>query len=145
MRHFFATVAACFTAGLLLILSIAALSFVPDWIESSASSDEKEGRTSRPQGFRILEHKTVPNTDTYTVQGVLQNSSTAAWNYPFIKLRLEQNGNVISLCEGMVSGTMQPMSRRAFQIECEDAESPEATDSSYRYEIFVDSAMRHKG
>jgi hypothetical protein len=144
MKQFLVTVAACFTAGILLVALVFFLSFLPDLIEDASGEADPSGRTENPKGFLFLEQEVVAGTDTFTVRGVLENASGLAWNYPFITLRLTDSGNVVNSCEGMVSGTMQAASRRAFIVECKDTQSP-ASDKSYDYQLMVSSAMRHKG
>jgi hypothetical protein len=140
MKQFFVTAAACFVAFGLLVLSLVAVSYVPGWIDrSSGSGDEAKGRTDKPVGFQFLEHEHIVSPDKFTVRGVIQNTSKKTWNYPSIKIEIASNGRVINTCEGMAFGTFKPMSKRPFQIECEDIDNV-PDQSTYRYKIFVDSA-----
>ena len=144
MKQFFATVAACFVAFVLLLLSVVVLSYAPEWADRwSDSDDEEKGRTEKPEGFRFLEHEHIVATDNYTVRGVVQNTSNRTWEYPSIKIEIESNGRVINTCEGMAFGTFKPMSKRPFQIECEEIDNV-PDQSTYSYKIFVDSAAPHK-
>ena len=144
MKQFFVTVAACFTAGILLACLVYLLGFLAYQLEDGSGEESPSARTENPKGFLLIEQAVVSGTDTFTVQGVLENASSTAWNYPSITLQLTEDGKVVNKCEGMVSGTMQPRSRRAFLVECKDTQI-KTSGGRYEYKIAVGSAMRHKG
>ena len=145
MKQFFAITAACLVALLLFALVVtAALIVIPELLDNSSDKRDARARTVKPQGFKFIEHQRVDAADTFTVRGVVQNSSAVTWNYPSIKLRLLSNGKVVTICDGMAFGNMKPMSKRSFLVECKETQTP-ASGQLYQYELFVDDAMQDEG
>jgi hypothetical protein len=141
MKQFLATTAACFCALLLFgLVAYATLTIISGLEDEPSDSGIGPTDIVNPPGFKFIEDRQVANADTFTVFGVVKNTSQITWKAAYIKLRLKSYGKLLRSCDGMLFA-LKPSSKRAFLIECMDTEQPDSA-RQYEHELVIDHATQ---
>lgn len=99
-------------SGLVLALIVTA-AILPGFIDSPEGQRSAVQEVENPPGLRIVQHARVPETDQFTVQGVVQNYAAAEWASVSIAMTVEVAGKKMNRYEGMIFDDMPTGSRRA--------------------------------
>ncbi len=135
-----AVLASMLGTGLVLAL-IMALAMLPEVFRSNDRSAQASQDVENPPGLSVVQHALVPNTDAFTVQGIVQNESATEWRSIFIEVAVKVAGKKVNKCVGSIGERMAAGSRRAFQIECEQTTGIDVPENT-RYEVSITSARK---
>ncbi len=135
-----AVLASMIGSGLVLALIVTA-AILPEFIDSNERPRSTVKEVENPPGVRIVQHARVPETDQFTVQGVVQNYAVTEWASVSIVMTVKVAGEKMNRCEGMILDDMPTGSRRAFQLECEGTTGINVPGNT-RYEVSIASARQ---
>jgi hypothetical protein len=135
-----AVLASAIGSGLALAL-ILAVAMIPSFIDSREGPRNMPEEVKNPPGLRIVQHARVLDTEQFTVQGVVQNLSAIEWTGTAIEITVSVAGKKVNKCVDMLFKNMQPGSRRAFQIECEETTGINLPEDT-RYDISIVSSRK---
>lgn len=135
-----AVLASMIGSGLVLALIVTA-AILPEFIDSHEGPRSTVQEVENPPGLRIVQHARVPETDQFTVQGVVQNYAATEWASVSIVMTVKVAGKKMNRCEGMIFDDMPTGSRRAFQLECDETTGINVPENT-RYEVSITSARK---
>lgn len=135
-----AVLASMVGSGMVLALIVTA-AMLPEFIGSHEGPRSAVQVVENPPGLRIVQHARVPETDRFTVQGVVQNYAASEWASVSIVMTVKVAGKKVNRCQDMIFDDMPTGSRRAFQLECEETTGIDVPENT-RYEVSITSARK---
>lgn len=141
LKKFALAVLASMIGGGLVIALLLAVAMLPELIDSHEGPRNVSEEVENPPGLRIVQHARVPETDHFTVQGVVQNQGATERISVTIGMTVNVAGKKVSKCQGMLFDDMRPGSRRAFQVECEETTGTDIPEDT-RYDVSIASARK---
>jgi hypothetical protein len=126
----------CFALGVLAVVMLA------DVFDDPAAAFAPRTEIVRlPPEIAIAEHDRVAGTPYFTIRGVIENTGGNEWSDVMVKATILAGGAQVNDCDTRLDGKLQPMSRRAFQIECYGVAGTAVADA-LTYDLIIGSAYQ---
>ena len=118
MKQLLANAVTALLTGIFFTLGIGLTIYAIDYFTDDHPSPKDLDYIQLPPGVTVIEHSQVQGTPSFTIVGVVENSSKTSWQSVSIAADILAAGVKVNSCETDLDDDFPPNARRAFKIEC---------------------------